>query len=1017
MEKADHIKFRSTPNLHWPSSRTRRVLWTGVILLCSTFLTLSLLVRKTRILLPVSPNGTISFDNYSLIINGQRVFLHSGEFHPFRLPVVPLWLDIIQKAKAAGLNSLSIYTHMGLLNPAPGVIDMDGWRSLEPLYTAAVHEGLWLVMRPGPYINAEVSAGGLGHWVTSEVPGHLRSNESAWKSAWIPYMQAFADATAPWQVTRGGPVVAVQIDNEYWQDESTSQYFQDVKDLLKARGIDVPLTYNDARPGKNFINGTGAADIYGLDSYPQRFDCSNPSTWNPIRTNYHDYHMEANPSQPWYIPEFQAGSFDAWGPNSPGYDGCYDLTNPAFMSVFNLQLWSSNAKMINYYMFFGGTSWGGLPFPGVYTSYDYGAAVQENRILTRKYDELKRQALFIRSSPEFYKTQWIADSSTGLNVLSDPRVFATLLSNPDTGADFYVLRQAKANSTSTLHFKMNITSDPATVASLALEGRESKVVVTNYHYGHNLASIIHYSTAQIYFAGTISGRDVILFFGKTGQQYEVLLPKHLGGWLLILPGTQGLVTIWDDRDHLVLYADEATVATFWAPLLSAPSPTPFANFWSIGTNETILLGGPYLVRSASLSPSLELDLIGDLKEGVRLILIGPPKLRMVRWNGIDVIPDLTLSGQELEKLPVGTFVGKLSARLTQKNMGFDLPKLGPWRYRDSLPEIQPGFVDTEWAVANRTGTNIPFKMKYGDGRVLYGCDYGFCENTVLWRGHFIGSTQTTSVNLSINGGEAFAASIWLNDVFLGTAYGNSTNNLNIIEETDEIYTFPSSSIRIAEDNVITILQDNMGMDESEDEGLGPDASRSPRGVRGFKLNDGTFGEWKVQGKIGGYNGYPDKHRGILNEGGLFAERLGWHLPGYDTRTSAWVSRDNLSLNVAGVGFFVCEVELDVPEYLDSPMSVVFREPFGQPFRALLFVNGWMMGKRVGNLGPQSRFPVPQGILDYKGKNTIAVAVWAMENQSILPEVELVVDAVIDGGVPGGVRVDQQGWVSSGRYVS
>jgi len=90
-----------------------------------------------------------------------------------------------------------------------------------------------------------------------------------------------------------------------------------------------------------------------LDGYPQRFDCSNPTKWNPVVLNYHQYHEEVNPSQPWYIPEFQAGAFDAWGPSSPGYQACQQLTDANFMSVFNLQLWASNAKLINYYMLYG----------------------------------------------------------------------------------------------------------------------------------------------------------------------------------------------------------------------------------------------------------------------------------------------------------------------------------------------------------------------------------------------------------------------------------------------------------------------------------------------------------------------------------------------------------------------------------------------------------------------------------------------------------------------------------------
>ncbi len=113
--------------------------------------------------------------------------------------------------------------------------------------------------------------------------------------------------------------------------------------------------------------------------------------------------------------------------------------------------------------------------------------------------------------------------------------------------------------------------------------------------------------------------------------------------------------------------------------------------------------------------------------------------------------------------------------------------------------------------------------------------------------------------------------------------------------------------------------------------------------------------------------FPDRVRGVLNEGGLFGEREGWHLPGFDT--SNWTARalsDGLPTGKAGVGFFITTFALDVPEGVDAMMSFQFGEDEG-PYRALLFVNGWKFGKRVADIGPQTRFPVPPGILDYNGE--------------------------------------------------
>lgn len=100
------------------------------------------------------------------------------------------------------------------------------------------------------------------------------------------------------------------------------------------------------------------------------------------------------------------------------------------------------------------------------------------------------------------------------------------------------------------------------------------------------------------------------------------------------------------------------------------------------------------------------------------------------------------------------------------------------------------------------------------------------------------------------------------------------------------------------------------------------------------------------------NSYPDKTRGVLNEGGLYGERQGWHLPGFDT--SSWDRRDissGLPGSAAGVGFFVNVFDLDIPQSQDVFLSFTFDNgTMGQPYRAYLFVNGWMMGKRVANLG-------------------------------------------------------------------
>lgn len=89
----------------------------------------------------------VTWDPFSLSIFGQRLFILAGEFHPWRLPVPSLWRDILEKAKAGGLNTISIYQHWALNNPSEGVLDFDGFRSLEDILKLAQEVGLWVILR------------------------------------------------------------------------------------------------------------------------------------------------------------------------------------------------------------------------------------------------------------------------------------------------------------------------------------------------------------------------------------------------------------------------------------------------------------------------------------------------------------------------------------------------------------------------------------------------------------------------------------------------------------------------------------------------------------------------------------------------------------------------------------------------------------------------------------------------------------------------------------------------------
>ena len=116
----------------------------------------------------------VAWDQYSLMIDGQRIYVWSGEFHPFRLPSPSLWRDVLQKLKASGYNAVSLYFDWGYHSARRGVYDFTGVRDMDQVLALAQEVGLYVIARPGPYINAEADGGGFPGWLAN-VAGRART--------------------------------------------------------------------------------------------------------------------------------------------------------------------------------------------------------------------------------------------------------------------------------------------------------------------------------------------------------------------------------------------------------------------------------------------------------------------------------------------------------------------------------------------------------------------------------------------------------------------------------------------------------------------------------------------------------------------------------------------------------------------------------------------------------------------------------------------------------------------------
>lgn len=224
-------------------------------------------------------HALVTWDDHSLFVRGERIVFYSGEFHPFRLPVPGLWLDVFHKIKALGYTGASFYVDWRLLEGSQGHFAADGVFAWEPFFAAAAEAGLYLLARPGPYINAEVAGGGFPGWL-QRLPAILRTNETGYVDATRNYVVNIGKLIADAQITNGGPVIALQAENEYtygasWVTWPDVNYIQAVNQLYRDAGIVVPFINNEASPIGLFTPGEpGGPDIYGHDSYPIGWTCT-----------------------------------------------------------------------------------------------------------------------------------------------------------------------------------------------------------------------------------------------------------------------------------------------------------------------------------------------------------------------------------------------------------------------------------------------------------------------------------------------------------------------------------------------------------------------------------------------------------------------------------------------------------------------------------------------------------------------------------------------------------------------
>ncbi len=319
---------------------------------------------------------TFTLSETEFLLDGNPFQIISGEMHPARIPP-EYWKHRIQMAKAMGCNTISAYIFWNYHEQEEGVYDFStGNHNIREFIEIVQHEGMWLIIRPGPYVCAEWELGGIPPYLLRIPDIELRSTDPGFMEAAGKYMTRLAEEIKPYLVTNGGPILMIQIENEYGSFDNDKEYMARLREIWLENGIDIPAFTGDGPTIKMLEAGTLPGCAVGLDSGSTESDF--------------ELARKINPGVPVFSGETYTGWLTHWGEKWAKPDTADMLKEVKFLM--------DNKKSFNLYVIHGGTNFGFTAgansgrkgYEPSLTSYDYDAPVNEQGKPTPKYMALRK---------------------------------------------------------------------------------------------------------------------------------------------------------------------------------------------------------------------------------------------------------------------------------------------------------------------------------------------------------------------------------------------------------------------------------------------------------------------------------------------------------------------------------------------------------------------------------------------------------------------------------------------------
>ncbi|KAJ3371937.1 hypothetical protein HDU91_004803 [Kappamyces sp. JEL0680] len=934
----------------------------------------------------------LTWDKHCFYVHGKPVWLLSGEFHYWRLPDKARWKDVLLQYKAAGLNCIRIYFCWAYHSPDQGVYHFDGNRDVEYLLSLCEELELFVLAAPGPYICAETQAGGHPAWLVAMKEVRLRHSVTnlyrsfdpeyskycvEWFSAILPILGRHQITTKP-----KGCLLALQIENEQFETMGPLPVglSDDMRVLCKAArdlGMTVPFFTNDAWEEGSFIARPdsyriGGKPTFGIDLYAVFCPTSNPfasaidgnkdiaswADWEPAGFMKSLDRVEQKvrghgggaASSPIFIPELQGGWFNHYTVKCT-FDDVYNYYGEDFTKLVVDAAFSQGCTAFNIYMFYGGTNWGTLGDPDVYTSYDYSACLREFGHFSGRVRKFRLAIAFARSfAAEFLRTE-----------PNEPTKASFLVT---CATENFIAKQRRSVGPYSVYFvffrnftKNKVGSATISVARLHREPiqlkcklgyKESAIGLGNYTTKNGLQLIL--ATLPIC-VRTISPSGQEVWIVQSNDQKDGQLAFQGG---LEIEGT--LDTVFEKQD-------DATIVSFkknsgWCKIQRAGDPASALIIVALDGIDLYSLYPVFREEHWSHQPSHYPSAVfwGAYQMNYDLV---SKRLRVHHTDAAKTVYSLDSTSDRLAGFSAApnTWPAFVSTRTVERSSPLAPPALPPIQFTESK---RVDFKQLAWReiplLPKSTRPSLtPIDLCYISGHVVYKLVFDLASVPAGGAKFDVNMRHRCAIiinNKSLGGHMTYA----LSSLKPGSKNGPDIGNIAGWKS----YQLPASELTSGRNEVFCVIE-SLGLNRAP----GPiDDIRSPRGLMDARIKGAASIQWFIAGVDVRTLSQVYNHTGIPDEAQAFSELS--------------VPLSQIPKGVVSPAWFRGTFSYQPASDVKAPLRL---SAHGDNM-AYIFVNDILIGRYYGNgEGPQHDFFIPPDLLAKHAPNKLAVFTFGTSSES------------------------------------